>query len=212
MRLLGYDVPPGHPLYAQLRPCPTCSQDLQQKYLRELCGLVDDMLTWTLSNTARTPANAAAYDAATRLVETPERFLTLSGRPGVGKTRILASIVNEARKRGRTAVYTTTAELLDHLRAAYAPGANVSFDGLLSKVSDCTVLALDEFDRYNATPWAEEKFFQLIENRYRRGDQVLTCFATNAKLADLPHYVTSRMQDRRCAVFEILGPDMRKLV
>lgn len=211
IKFLAYDVPAGHPLFSQIKPCDVCSTDMQQKYLTALCGLTGDMLTWDWSNTKRIQANAMAYDAAKWLVQQPQFFYTLTGKPGRGKTRLLAAIVNESRKTGRTAVYTTTSELLDHLRAAYAPGANVTFDGLLDKITTCTVLALDEFDRYSPTEWAQEKFFQLIERRYRRGDECLTCFATNAALDDLPQYVTSRMQDRRSHIFEIVGADLRKV-
>lgn len=211
MKFLAFDVPSGSEMFSQVKPCDVCSADMQQRYLTALCGLSGDMLTWDFENTRRMKSNAQAYDAAKRLAHAPQWFLTLSGDYGVGKTRLLAAIVNEARKAGRTAVYTTTSELLDHLRATYAPGANTTFDGLLDKLTTCTVLALDEFDRYSPTEWAQEKFFQLIERRYRRGDECLTCFATNARLDDLPQYVTSRMQDRRSHVFELVGADLRKV-
>lgn len=211
MRYLAYDVRPGHALFGHTMPCPTCASDRQQQYLQELCGLTGEMLAWTRANTLRTTVNAAAYDAALALSAAPAWFYTLVGPTGVGKTRLLTMIVNEARQAGCTAVYTTTAELLDHLRAAYAPGAQVSSDGLLDKVTSCTVLALDECDRYNPTPWAEEKFFQLVERRYRAGDTRLTGFATNASLDALPQYVTSRLYDRRCRVFELGGPDLRRM-
>lgn len=82
---------------------------------------------------------------------------------------------------------------------------------MADKVTTCTVLALDEFDRWSPTPWAQEKFFELIERRYRAGTQQLTCFATNAELADLPQYVTSRILDRRGQYFRLGGPDWRQL-
>jgi DNA replication protein DnaC len=208
---LAYDVEAGDPRFSQTVACNVCNKDAQQRYLTELCGLTGDMLTWDFGNTKRLQANALAYDAAKWLAKQPQYFYTLTGLPGRGKTRLLAAIVNEARQAGRTAVYTTTSELFDHLRAAYAPGASVTADYLLDKLTTCTVLALDEFDRYSQTEWAQEKFFQLIERRYRRGDECLTCFATNAALDDLPQYVTSRMLDRRSHVFEIVGADLRKV-
>lgn len=211
MKYLTFDVEPGTEMFSQIKPCDVCNRDAQQRFLTDMCGLSGDMLGWDFTNTKRIRANALAYDAAKWLVQEPKFFYTLVGEPGRGKTRILAAIVNEARKAGRTAVYTTTSELLDHLRSAYAPGANVTFDGLLDKLTTCTVLALDEFDRYSPTEWAQEKFFQLVERRYRRGDECLTCFATNAQLDDLPQYVTSRMYDRRSHVFEIVGADLRKV-
>ena len=214
MGWLVHDVSPGHALFGSrgLVPCDVCGQQRQAAYLLDLCGLTGEMLGYTFQTTKRLTANAAAYDAARQVVAYPQWFLTLQGAPGVGKTRLLGTIVNEARAAGRKAVYTTTAELLDHLRAAYAPGVAgaLTFDALLDKVTDCTVLALDEFDRWNPTAWAQEKFFQLIEARYRDGERRLTCFATNAELDTLPQYITSRMQDRRCRVYTLSGPDIRR--
>jgi DNA replication protein DnaC len=211
MRFLAHDVEIGDPRFSKITPCPTCSGNLQQVYLQQLCGLSGAMLALRLVNTTRTADNAAALTAAERVIANPQYMLTLQGEPGVGKTHLLAVIVNEARHAGRTAVYTTTAELMDHLRSAYAPGSNVTFDGLLDKLTTCTVLCLDEFDRWSPTPWAQEKFFELVERRYRAGEQQLTCFATNAELADLPRYITSRLQDRRCQFVHLAGPDLRRL-
>lgn len=215
MGWLVQDVQPGHALFGSrgMIPCDVCGSQRQAAYLLDLCGLSSEMLDYTFQTTKRGQFNGAAYDAAQQLVMYPQWFYTLHGQPGTGKTRLLATIVNEARAGGRKAVYTTTAELLDHLRAAYAPemrGA-LGFDALLDKVTECTVLALDEFDRWNPTPWAQEKFFQLIEARYRDGAQKLTCFATNAALDELPPYIASRMQDRRCKVFALNGPDIRRV-
>jgi DNA replication protein DnaC len=211
MKFVGFDVPSGHAMFGQVKPCDVCSRDMQQRYLTAMCGLAGAMLEWNIGNTVRSKANAAAYDAAVELLQEPQWFYTLTGAPGVGKTRLLAVLVNGARQAGRTAVYTTTSELLDHLRATYTKDAVVGFDETLDKLTTCTVLALDELDRYNPTEWAQEKFFQLIEKRYRRADTCLTCFATNADLDSLPQYVTSRMQDRRSRVFEMVGPDLRRV-
>jgi DNA replication protein DnaC len=211
MRFLAYDVEAGHPLFSQVTPCPVCARDEQAEYLRRMCGLTGKALDLTFANARMMPHLAPAYKIARNLVGKPEWFLTLQGDSGVGKTHMLAAIVNEARAAGRTAVYTTTAELMDHLRAAYAPGALVTFDGLLDKLTTCTVLALDELDRWNPTAWAQTVFFELVDKRYRNGEKQLTCFATNADLETLPQHITSRLQARRCQMFRLTGPDMRRV-
>lgn len=211
MRFLAYDVDPSHPLFSQVTPCPVCAKDEQVAYLRRMCGLTGRMLDIGFAGSDELPHLAPAYSVARNLVAKPEWFLTLQGDPGVGKTHLLAAVVNEARATGRTAVYTTTAELMDHLRAAYAPGSVVTFDGLLDKLTNCTVLALDELDRWNPTAWAQTVFFELVDRRYRNGEKQLTCFATNAELEALPQYITSRLQDRRCQMFRLTGPDMRRV-
>ena len=160
---LQYDVPVGHPQFKDIVRCDVCGSGKQQSYLRDLCGLAGEQLAWTFANTKRDDANWQAFDAAQLLAGNPQRFLALlsPAKYGVGKTRLLACIVNAARMAGHTAIYTTTADVLDYLRAAYAPNAEVSYDGRFDTLRKARVLALDEFDRWAPTAWAQEKFFQL---------------------------------------------------
>lgn len=209
---LLFDVDPGHPDWNKLTRCPTCGTNSQREYLRNMCGLSPEMQAWTFEATRRNPSNAAAYDVGQLLARNPAYFYTLLGGFGVGKTRLLACIVNEARAAGWTAVYTTTADVLDHLRSAYAPKAAIGFDGRFELLKTARVLCLDEFDRWSPTEWAEEKFFRLIEARYQDGARLLTCFAANARLDELPGYVRSRIEDSRCKRYQLAGMDVRRAV
>lgn len=211
MDWLTYDVQPGHPLFGKLVRCDVCGAGQQAEYLQKHCGLTGEMLNWTFQTTRRNQANAAAYDAAQALAGNPQRLYTLLGSYGVGKTRLLACIVNAGRLAGLPAVYTTTAALLDYLRGAFDPNATVNYDGRWEVLTDARILAIDEFDRWNPTEWAREKFEQLIDERYRAGANKLTCFAANARLDDLPGYVASRMQDRDCFLYELTGTDARRI-
>jgi DNA replication protein DnaC len=190
--------------------CSVCGPQRQAEYLRKMDGLTNEMRTWAFANTVTT-RNAEAWQTAQAVAQSPEWFFTLTGPYGVGKTRMLTCIVNAAREARWPAVYLTTAELLDHLRSAYAPGANVSYDAMWDRVSTARVLALDELDRWNPTPWAQEKFFQLVDARYRAGAEMLTVFATNSGIEGLPGYVQSRMMDRRCRIFNMTGGDVRQV-
>lgn len=194
----------------RIERCSVCGPHRQAEYLRRMDGLTSEMRTWSFSNSV-TSRNAEAWQAARAVAQSPEWFLTLAGPYGVGKTRMLTCVVNEAREARWPAVYMTTAALLDHLRSAYAPNAEVSFDGMWSRVVSARVLALDELDRWNPTPWAQEKFFQLIDARYRAGAEMLTVFATNSEIETLPGYVQSRMMDRRCRIFKMSGGDVRQV-
>lgn len=172
------------------------------------------MLQTSLATTHALPGVAGfqeALDAARGLIDRPAWFYTLHGAFGVGKTHLLSAIVNDARRAGQVAVYTTIANLLDHLRRTFRPGAELDGDELWDRVMSADVLAVDELDRFNPTGWAQERFFMLIDERYRKAESRLTCFATNGSLADLPGYLESRMRDKRCARFEIVGPDIRPL-
>jgi DNA replication protein DnaC len=211
MRYLTYDVPVWDSRFSQITPCPVCSKDLQSEWLRRMCGLnEEDQQKW-LANTKRTADNAAAFDGAKAVIAEPAWFYTLHGPHGTGKSHLLAMIVNECRTRGWISLYTTTAEVMDHLRAAYAPGAPYAIDEMWERLTTARVLMLDEFDRWNPTPWAQEKFFELVDIRYRNGAHCLTGFATNAGLDTVAEYVHSRMEDRRCQIHQVSGPDLRRV-
>ena len=210
---LQYDVPVGHPQFKNIVRCDVCGSGKQQSYLRDLCGLAGEQLGWTFANSERNRANEAAFDAAQLLAGNPQRFLALlsPAKYGVGKTRLLACIVNAARAAGHTAIYTTTADVLDYLRSAYAPDAAVSYDARLDTLRAARVLVLDEFDRWAPTAWAQEKFFQLIDYRYRNADNLLTAFAANSDISILPGYIASRMNDVSNYVFIMSGQDVRRV-
>jgi DNA replication protein DnaC len=206
-----YDAPVGSSHFSQAVPCPACGSSQQQARLDRLCGLPAEYKSLCLADTYRRPDMAAALDAIAALAAEPCWFLTLTGPVGVGKTHLLAVLVNEARAHGWPSVYLVMADLLGHLRMAYDPKAEATYDNLWERLLVARVLALDEFDSWNPTPWAQEKFFQLMDARYREGAHRLTAFATNADLDALPDKLTSRMRDRRCRVFHLAGADMRQV-
>jgi len=170
------------------------------------------MRTFTLETTVETVHNRAALFAARTLVEDPRRFFTLLGPNGRGKTRLAVAILNGCLARGYSGMYLTTAELLDDLKTAFAPGSPVQASKILDQARSVRVLVLDEFTRFNPTEWAETEFFKLVEDRYRNGAERMTIFVSNAALEDLPPYITSRMRDRRCQIHIIGGPDFRPLL
>lgn len=209
---LVYDVAPGHPLFSARVRCTACGPAAEQAHLRSICGLPEEMLAWTFENTLRHAGNSAAFDIARLLAERPGHIITLLGGFGIGKTQLLACIVNAARVAGLTAVYTTTANALDSLRRTFdADDATGSYDARWEFLTTADVLCLDEFDRWNRSPWAEEKFFQLVDARYTHQARRLTAFAGNACVEELPPYVASRIRDARNYLFELTGQDVRRL-
>lgn len=172
-----------------------------------MCRLRGDELNFTLDGYwakehGREPLLAALY------VLEKNGWLTLAGAKGLGKSYLLAAIVNEAVAQNRLAVYITMSELLEHLRRAYKPGAEVDFDGLWETIGRCDVLCVDEADKYSPTAWAEERVQMLVDDRYRDWHGLVTVFATN-DVADCPGYLKSRMLDGRFMFVQMQGADVR---
>lgn len=137
-------------------------------------------------------------------------LITLMGSFGVGKTTLLMCAVNEGRLAGKLAIYTTVTDLLSYLRSTFGPDAEESFDKYWDALIRCDILALDELDEFNTTPWALERFHRLIDERWRRMDEVLTLCASNNRVQSLPGKVQSRLRDVRAQIITLEGRDMRR--
>lgn len=180
--------------------------------LERIDGLVPGDRGKSFSAMRRMPHMEEATLAVLEMVGKRKGLVTLRGEPGRGKSYLLMAAVNEARNAGVPAIYTTTADLLDHLRKAYAPEAKVDYDARWEMLVNCEVLALDELDRFKSTEWAEEKFGSFMDLRYRLMDNRLTLCALNGKVSDLPNRVASRLGDGRARVIEMKGIDMRRVM
>ena len=107
-----------------------------------------------------------ALAAASEFAENPTGWLTLTGPSGSGKTHLAVAIANRCIERGQTTFFVALADLLDHLRAAYSPDNPVSYDELFDQVRGVPLLVLDDLGTQSATPWAQEKLFQVFNHRF----------------------------------------------
>lgn len=201
-----------------LVPCPRCGAARQQARLERVSGLSPEMQRWTLDGFSKRFGRQEALKAAREAVAKPRGFVTFWGSWGTGKTYLLASIVNECRQAGMASVYTTVADLLDEFRTTFDPKAEDSYSALWHRVLNAHVLALDETEKFRATEWAEERFFALVDNRYRRMADCLTLFATNVPVrrgstiierTSYPGYLEDRLLDGRCRVVQVEGGSVR---
>lgn len=211
MHFVLADVDVGHPDFGKAIPCPKCGPAVRQAALRRMSRLSPEMQELGWHDIASTPNNADIIKALRRLVAAPSWFLTLLGPNGRGKTHMLTVMLNEAIRAGHSGLYLTTADFLDDLRDTFHPKADNAYSRVFDTAMRVQVLVLDEFDRYNPTPWAEEKIFQLVEHRWRNGRELLTAFASNAEVSEIHPYIRSRMQDHTSCLFTLQGPDMRRL-
>ena len=119
---------------------------------------------------------AQAVQAARGFAERPEGWLVLTGVPGCGKTHLAAAIANRAIERGTPALFLSVADLLDALRASYDDGAEVPYERLIDQVRNAPLAIFDDLDAYAATPWAREKFYQVVSHRFHAAlPTVFTC-------------------------------------
>ncbi len=101
-----------------------------------------------------------------RYAEQPANWLLLRGGFGVGKTHLAAAVANQAVRSGMTVLFVVVSDLLDHLRATYGPNSPVSYDQRFNEVRRAWLLVLDDLGVQNATPWAQENLFQILNYRY----------------------------------------------
>jgi len=141
---------------------------------------------------------------ATRL----QGWLILVGSFGCGKTHLAAAIANERIAQGQPALFVNVPDLLDHLRATYSPASPVTYDERFETVRATPLLILDDLGTENATSWAKEKLYQILNYRYNA--QLPTVITTNHRLEGIDARLRSRMSDPDlCQIYTILAPDFR---
>jgi DNA replication protein DnaC len=148
------------------------------------------------------------FSGAEGFARSPEGWLIFQGVNGCGKTHLAAAIANYRLAQGKPVLFVVVPELLDHLRSTFSPESKISYDEFFEKLKETPLLILDDFGEQSATPWAQEKLYQLINYRYnaRLPMVVTTCLS----LEEIEPRISSRMVDPMISlVFNITAPDYR---
>jgi DNA replication protein DnaC len=147
-----------------------------------------------------------AFRAAADYAENPAGFFSLIGESGCGKTHLAAAIGNRALANGESVAFVFVPDLLDELRSGNRPGASESTDELLATIRSAGLLILDDLAVHSATPWAQEKLFQIIN--YRSLSAGPTVVTMDAPLESLEQpRIAGRLSDpRRGAIIFINAP------
>lgn len=205
------DVPLGHPHFGKAFPCRCVLSEAAQERLRRLqrysnlgplTRLTFDNLLPRGRSTDPTSQErfAQAVEAAQEYAQSPAGWLVFSGPSGCGKTHLAAAIANRCLERGYPALFVVVPDLLDRLRAAYGPDSELPYDELFEQVRNALLVILDDLGTQAATPWAQEKLYQLINHRYNL--QLPTVFTLGVPANELSDRIRTRLSDPRlCRTF-----------
>lgn len=194
----------GHPDFGRAFPCECThneqAADKQARLLRfsnlgPLARLSFGDLSprGRSSNPLHQESFAAAVRAAQSFADLPSGWLVLTGPSGCGKTHLAAAIAGRCVENGQAALFMVVPDLLDHLRAAFQPGAEAGYDEVFEMVRGAQVLILDDLGVQSTTPWVAEKLFQLLNHRFTA--RLPTVVTTNLDLAAFDQRIQTRLSD-----------------
>jgi DNA replication protein DnaC len=191
------DVPYGHPDFGTIHKCVcklAADRVKRKQDLRRFSQLASLEEKTFASFNGLIPGVQEAYTRAWEYAHEPEGWLLLIGTNGCGKTHLAAAAANVLLEQDRAVFFTSVPDLLDHLRAAYAPASEVTYDSLYTLMREVDVLVLDDLGVQHTTPWAEAKLFQLMNHRYVC--RALTIITTNhIRLSGINEHIRSRLSD-----------------
>lgn len=149
-----------------------------------------------------------AFNQATIFAENLDGWLLLLGGYGSGKTHLAAAIANRCVSQGIPTLFLTVPDLLDSLRFAFN-AEDVTFEERFNDIRNAPMLVLDDFGTQNATAWAREKLFQILNFRYI--NHLPLVVTTNLSLDEIEGRMRSRLLDPELvSTVEIRAPDYRR--
>ena len=199
---LRAEVPYGHPNFGKPIACECKEAERAEKrrlQLRTMSNL-DAFSDKSFRNfNPRVPGVQEAFEVAQAYAYNPDGWLVLIGRNGCGKTHLAAAIANQHLVQGSLVLFATVPDLLDHLRATFAPTSPVVYDQLFSSMREAELLVLDDLGSEQNSPWASEKLFQLLNYRYN--SRFPTVITTNSmRLQTVDERIRSRLMDRSLVI------------
>ncbi len=214
------DVQLGHPNFGKLEVCVCRQRDVSQQVRERLYSLsrLDELKELTFSSfqargrkgLGEMQANSLemAFNQAQHYAKNLDGWLLLQGGYGCGKTHLAAAIANFAVEMGVPTLFLTVPDLLDMLRFSY-DSDDTTFEERFNEIRNASLLILDDFGTQNATGWAQEKLFQIINYRYI--NKLPLVVTTNLSLDEIEARIRSRLADPELVTTcRINAPDFRR--
>jgi DNA replication protein DnaC len=201
---LRVDVPVGHPDFGKLEICVCRRANITDTVRERLFALshLDELKDLTFETfkprgrkglgEMQSTSLETAYNHAHHYAQNLNGWLLLQGGYGSGKTHLAAAIANFAVGMGVPTLFLTVPDLLDALRFAYG-AEDTTFEERFDQIRNAKLLVLDDFGTQNATGWAQEKLFQIINYRYI--NKLSTVITTNLSLDEIEPRIRSRLSD-----------------
>lgn len=220
MGFVKYDVEVGHPDFGKASPCVCRMDERAQTRIDELrrIGGLDALRDKTFVDFVTEPATVTPSQAtslrmalrrARDFAENPQGWLLLQGTYGCGKTHLAAAIANRQVELGNSVLFVSVPDLLDHLRATYAPTSTTRYDERFQQIRTHRLVILDDLGAESPTPWAQEKLYQIFNYRYMR--RLPTVITTNADLDQIDPRIRSRLVDQHLTAGRLItAPDYRR--
>jgi len=204
---VGYlrrDVPVEDPDFGKVQAC-TCRQgQINRQIHKQLFALsnLEALEHLTFENfqprgrvglrAAKADSLEQAYNQAHLFAKSPQGWLLLQGPYGCGKTHLAAAVANYVVDLGEPTLFITVPDLLDTLRFAYDDPES-TFEARFDEIRNAPLLVMDDFGTQNATSWAEEKLFQILNYRYI--NKLPLVVTTNLLLQEIEPRIRSRLED-----------------
>lgn len=116
-----------------------------------------------------------------------------SSTKGSGKTRAAVSIANELIDKGIQVKFSTSLHILDEIKRSWSDNSESE---LLKNLSYSEILVIDDFGTEQDKTWINEKFYQIINERYI--NKRITIFTSNLPIDNLNYdeRITNRIKER----------------
>ena len=167
----------------------------------------------TYTATAETrPFATRLYGFAKNFRDNKNKSILMTSHPGTGKTLLASCVVNELLSKGIPSIFVIVPDLLTQIRATYNRNSLDTEGKIMSGLSDCELLVLDDIgaERHSdKDDWATEKLFSIINSRYI--GMKATIFTTNCTLAELKEKLGDRTFSRICEMTEGMRLDMNTI-